>query len=104
MPLTSREEILAMNSVEPRLGNDVISSRLDNFGPIPRLVFEKEGNQEAILADLAGKIDAFDFSRCRRSNMLHTGELPEEKDGLSWWILHVTTESLKVPSKMDWAT
>lgn len=103
MPLTSREEILAMNTVEPRMGNDVILSRLDHFGPIPRLVFEKEGNQEAIQADLAGKIDAFDFARFRRSNMLHTGERPEEKDGLSWWILHVTTENVKVPSKMGHA-
>jgi hypothetical protein len=101
------KEILAMNTVEPRLGNEVILSRLDNFGPVPRrLVFEKEGKQEAILADLAGRIDAFDFSECRRSNMVHTGELPEEKDGLLWWILHHVTimENLKVPSKIDWAT
>jgi hypothetical protein len=93
-----------MNAVEPQLTGSVLLERLEQFGPIPRLVFEKEINQEAISADLEGKIKAFDFVKCRKSNMLHTGELPEEKDGLSWWILHVTTKNLKVPGKINWAT
>ncbi len=36
--------------------------------------------------------------------MLSSGELPESKEGLSWWVLHVTTEDLRGPSRIDWAT
>jgi hypothetical protein len=104
MPLTSKSELIAMNDVEPQLTDKVLLERLEQFGPIPRLVFEKETNQEGISVDLEGKVKAFDFVKCCESNMLCTGELPEEKDGLSWWILHVTTENLKVPGKINWAT
>jgi|JI10StandDraft_1071094.scaffolds.fasta_scaffold72197_2 hypothetical protein len=104
MPLTSREEVVAMNTVEPKFDTQKLEERLQEFGPIPRLVFADDDGVRANQDDLAAKIVSFDFLRCQQSGMLRSGELPEDKGGLSWWILHVSTDDLKGPSKIVWAT
>jgi len=104
MPLTSREELVAMNSIEPMFDENKLEERLQEFGPIPRLVFADDDGLRGNRVDLSGKIKSFDFLRCQQSGMLLSGELPEDKGGLSWWILHVTTRDLRAPSKISWAT
>jgi hypothetical protein len=102
MPLTTRSEVLAMNKIEPRLKDGLLRDLLAEFGPIPRQLFEK--NREAAKKLLLAKVASFDFGKCRTLGMLDSGELPESKEGLSWWVLHVTTEDLLVASKINWAT
>ena len=102
MPLTTSSEIIAMNSVEPRLSDDVLAALIDQYGPIPRPIFRRD--QDSAQQLLNSKIASFDYAECRKRGVLVSGELPETKHGLSWWILHVTTSDLRVPSKVSWAT
>lgn len=102
MPLTTSREIIAMNSVEPRMSDANLAALLDQYGPIPRSIFRHD--QPSAEGLLKSNIASFDYAECRKRGVLVSGELPETKHGLSWWILHVTTSDLRVPSKISWAT
>lgn len=74
MPLTTRNELIAMNSVELKLDHNELISRMDEFGPIIRHVFSP--NQTGVLNDLNTRILSFDYELCRKLGMLVSGELP----------------------------
>ena len=102
VPLPSNEEILLMNNAEFNIVD--IQDRLELFGPIPRSVFTPAKDMDALHAQLAGKIESFDYEEFVSSSMAITGELPEKKGGLSWWVVHVTTKNLRVASEVRWAS
>eukprot|EP01097_Dermamoeba_algensis_P007890 TRINITY_DN5095_c0_g1_i5.p1 TRINITY_DN5095_c0_g1~~TRINITY_DN5095_c0_g1_i5.p1 ORF type:complete len:556 (-),score=82.98 TRINITY_DN5095_c0_g1_i5:1290-2957(-) len=104
MPLPSHHDLIAMNSVEPKLETQELLDRLDLFGPIPRYVFSDEPDVMRQL--LESRISSFDYEKCRRLGMLTSGELPKSHDGLSWTVLHVSSESeeLQHPTKISWAS
>ena len=102
MPLPTKSELIAMNSVEPQLESRDLEERVSLYGPIPRLVFAID--QRECQKMLSSKISSFDLGK-HYLNMLNQAELPEDKHGLSWWIVHVDAESnLREPSKIRWAT
>lgn len=36
--------------------------------------------------------------------LIQAAVVPKDFDGMSWWLLHVTTENLRLPSKILWAS
>jgi hypothetical protein len=54
--------------------------------------------------ELESRIVLFDFEKCQQYGMLYSAELPTNFKGLSWWVLNVTTDDLRFPSKIFWAT
>jgi hypothetical protein len=102
MPLTTTSELVAMNSIEPQLEGSELQQRIATYGPIPRQVFAV--SQKAFLDKLTGKINSFELGR-NFLHMLSNAELPENKHGLSWWIVHVdATKDLQGVSKICWAS
>jgi len=91
-----------MNSIEPKIDAHALEELMVKYGPIPRQLFRRD--QETGVQLLQSKIAAFDLQKCRDLGVLVSGELPESKSGLSWWILHVTTTDLRKPSCVSWAT
>eukprot|EP01124_Arcella_intermedia_P009693 TRINITY_DN1632_c0_g1_i9.p1 TRINITY_DN1632_c0_g1~~TRINITY_DN1632_c0_g1_i9.p1 ORF type:complete len:526 (-),score=14.96 TRINITY_DN1632_c0_g1_i9:400-1977(-) len=101
-PLSTESEIIAMNSITPKLGRVELERRLALYGPIPRSIFDSE--QEARKKTLLAKIQEFDVGR-RFESMINKGELPEEKDGLSWWVVHVNGRNdFSGVESVRWAT
>jgi len=102
MPLPTLEELIAMNSVEPKIQLSELKKRISLYGPIPQLVFSWD--QKGCKRKLSEKISSFDLG-VHYLKMLSQAELPEEKHGLSWWIVHVDAEKdLQAPSKIHWAS
>jgi hypothetical protein len=102
MPLPTTDELMAMNSIEPQLTESELPRRIATYGPIPRTVFASD--QRACLARLIGKIMSFELGR-NFLHMLSNAELPENKHGLSWWVVHVdATEDLRQVSTIRWAS
>lgn len=102
MPLPTVEELVAMNSIEPKIPQFELQKRITAYGTITRSVFSED--QQATMCELAGKIMSFEFGR-NFLHMLSNAELPENKHGLSWWILHVdATEDLRRVSTIRWAS
>ncbi len=101
--LTTEAEFDSMNSVEPLLSDPELRRRLDLYGPIPRVMFQFD--QESCELMLRTKIVSLDYGACRKLGVFMSGELPESKHGLScWWVLRVTTNNLKGPTNITWAT
>jgi hypothetical protein len=101
VPLPSESEIIAMNSVEPQLPSDELQSRLATFGPILRSVFAVD--QGACKAVMGSRISSFDYGRVARLRVLDAEVLPKEFPGLSWSVLHLTTENYRA-TKVVWAS
>jgi hypothetical protein len=102
MPLTTANEIIAMNSKEWKLGESVLEARLNGYGPIVRHVFRFD--QEDAKRDLKTKIKSFDYDTCLKRDILMSSDVPAEFVGMSWWVLHVTTENFRVASKVLWGS
>lgn len=101
LPLPSKSELIAMNSVEPHLDEATFESRFSEYGPIPRLLFSP--HQKKVKRELTAKIADFEFGPAALS-MLRTKEL---RDGgkVSWWIFHVdATPDLSDVSEVRWVS
>jgi hypothetical protein len=104
MPLTTENELIAMNSIEWKLPNDKLRTRLDRYGPILRQVFLYD--QVDAERELFTRINSFNYDVCLKQNIVMSSAVPEEFAGMSWWVLHVTTErnNYRVPGKIVWAS
>eukprot|EP01126_Amoeba_proteus_P040074 TRINITY_DN4257_c0_g2_i2.p1 TRINITY_DN4257_c0_g2~~TRINITY_DN4257_c0_g2_i2.p1 ORF type:complete len:655 (-),score=68.64 TRINITY_DN4257_c0_g2_i2:2520-4343(-) len=102
MPLPTVSELAVMNSIVPKLSETELQQRIATYGTIPRSVFAND--QQSCLDKLTGKIMSFELGR-NFLHMLSNAELPENKHGLSWWIVHVdATEDLRRVSTIRWAS
>jgi hypothetical protein len=102
VPLPTISEIAAMNSIGSQLPQSELQDRLELYGPIPRSIFDDE--QEERRRRLESKISSFKLGQ-QFEEMLLKAELPEDKHGLSWWVVHVdAAENLKAPIAIDWAS
>eukprot|EP01124_Arcella_intermedia_P017428 TRINITY_DN24191_c0_g1_i1.p1 TRINITY_DN24191_c0_g1~~TRINITY_DN24191_c0_g1_i1.p1 ORF type:complete len:518 (-),score=59.45 TRINITY_DN24191_c0_g1_i1:93-1646(-) len=102
MPLPTKNELAAMNSVEWRLDTKEFDNRVALYGPIPRLVFQID--QQKIQNKLKSKIRSFDFGK-HYFTLLNEAQLPDDKHGLSWWVVHIdAAENLREASKISWAS
>lgn len=100
MPLTTADELVAMNSVEPKLEASELQRRIATYGPLPCPVFSV--GQRAMLDKLTGMIYSFELGR-KFLRMLSRVEL--HKPGFYWWIVHIdATEDLQGVSKIHWAS
>ena len=99
-PLTTMNEIIAMNSVDQRLPLSDLKNRIGIYGPIPRLVFSL--NQARTMRTLQIKMGSFDVGP-NFKRMIASGELPMEKNGLSWWVVHIDA-NLEEISRIHWAS
>jgi hypothetical protein len=86
MPLPTKSELCAMNSIEPNLTPTELIRRISLYGPIPRSIFRRD--QEDTEKELATKINQFNVGPNLLS-LLNAAELPEGQSGLSWWVVHV---------------
>jgi len=79
-----------------------LKRRIATYGLIPRSVFALD--QEATMETLVGKINSFEFGK-NLLHMLSNAELPENKHGLSWWVVNVdATKDLRDVAKITWAS
>jgi hypothetical protein len=98
MPLPTRQELHAMNSIELQLSFDVLESRIDYFGPITRFCLASTVEEyEKYRRVLRQKLQSFRYTDL--SQMLRVAMVPPiQEHGLSWWIIHLdATQSLKDP-------
>ena len=112
MPLPTAEDIRVMRAIlwdqyddkEIKPGKYVseedVEKRLEIFGPIPRLIFR---NFSRAKHQLKSKITGFDVEKASRT-MLMDAIIPQDKSGLSWWILNVDSSDLEEPTSIDWAS
>ena len=91
-----------MNSIEQTVELQELEDRIATYGPIPRQVFNVDRNY--VKATLESRIASFDYSTVRRMGLMQSAYVPKDFDGMSWWVLHVTTENLRQPSKILWAS
>jgi len=75
MPLPTRNELVAMNSVELRIDPTELEAQMSLFAPIPRLVFALD--QEECRTTLESKISSFDLGK-HYLKLLSQAELPED--------------------------
>ena len=101
VPLPTTCEVVAMNSVWPRLSATDLQARLERYGPIPRRLF---GEQSWMQLDLSGKINSSGFKEVLTQLLTHGNFLPTEFEGLSWTVLHLTTEDYETVSAVTWAS
>jgi hypothetical protein len=103
VPLPSAHEVIAMNSVWPQLSTKELQSRLERYGPIPRRVFSPL--QSYHQTDLISKLKSFDYQVVLTMGLLTKGSfLPKQFEGLSWTVLHLTTEDFQSVSAITWAS
>lgn len=101
IPKPTAHEIVAMNSLTPKLKADDLNERINLFGPITRLCLDPVLFSQNKL-ELQNKISSFKFQDIFS---LSSADIPRSKsEGLSWWILHVDCdETLTIP-RIDWAS
>jgi hypothetical protein len=95
MPLPTRQELEAMNSIELRLPSKSLGERINLFGPVTRICLSASPKEyEKYKKLLTSRIQSFrykDLAPILRATSLPTTQV----HGLSWWIIHLdTTESL----------
>jgi hypothetical protein len=98
MPLPTRQELEAMNSIEPQLSPDVLELRTDYFGPITRICLASTVEEyDKFKSALKQKLHSFRYKEV--SQMIRAATVPTtQAHGLSWWIIHLdATETLKDP-------
>ena len=95
LPLPTRNELVAMNSIEPNLSLAELFRRISLYGVIPRTVFAPD--QNTIKRRLDSKISSFEVGK-HFLNMLNSAKLPESQHGLSWWMI---CGEAKVKRKQD---
>jgi hypothetical protein len=102
LPLSTQNELVAMNSIKPNLAFAKLFQRVSLYGEIPRTIFAP--NQNTIKRRLDSKISSFKLGK-HFLNMLNSAELPESQHGLSWWVVHVSSSSdLQSIHSIKWAS
>jgi hypothetical protein len=97
LPLPSKGELFAMNSIEPKLISAELLRRISLYGPITRTVFRP-------MKELSTKINQFNVGS-QFLNLLNAAELPEGQSGLSWWVAHLDgNKNLQGVKSVSWAT
>ncbi len=91
MPMTTENELIAMNDIEFKVPADELQSCISTHGPSIRLAFGR--NRMAVDNELMSRISAFDYEKCLKRGVLISSDLPPEFEGMSWRILNVTTET-----------
>ena len=76
MPMTTENELIAMNDVEFKVPADELQARVSAHGPNVRHAFHLD--QEAVLSDLRSRISAFDYEKCLKRGVLISSDLPPE--------------------------
>jgi hypothetical protein len=80
MPVTTENELIAMNDIEFKVPVGELQTRVSMHGPNVRHAFHRD--QDAVLGDLRAKISAFDYEKCLKRGVLISSDLPPEFEGM----------------------